>query len=395
MADSADEPEIFAAATKLQNQARWADALALYRRLPEARLTLRAIGNLGVCLTELGQFEEARLRLQVAARHRPSNPDIRQRLGSVYAAAGEIALAEIEFRTALAFAPEHRHAQLALAGLLLSVGRYDEGWPLLEARAALYPEVIPAGPAWPQWAGEPLEGRSVFIHVEQGLGDQIQMIRFAQALKARGAGRVVAGCRGPLTSLFLTAPGVDAVVALDPGAQARLEPMGCWTRYFSLPRWLDVGEGDLWPGAYLFASEDRKARWKPKARVGLAWQASPTGFNGANKSLPLALAQRILDRGAMSLHPEDTGAADMADTAAIIDGLDLVISIDTSVAHLAGAMGKPCLTLLPGLKTDWRWLRGRTDSPWYPGMRLYRQATPGDWGPQVEAVLADLGAVLG
>jgi ADP-heptose:LPS heptosyltransferase len=124
----------------------------------------------------------------------------------------------------------------------------------------------------------------------------------------------------------------------------------------------------------------------------VAWRASPTGFNGANKGLPDGLAQRLLDLGAISLDPADTGAADFADTAAIIEGLDLVISIDTSVAHLAGAMGKACWTLLPAIRCDWRWLRDRTDSPWYPTMRLYRQTRPGDWTATVEQVIADLGS---
>src|SRR6185437_814188 len=102
------------------------------------------------------------------------------------------------------------------------------------------------------------------------------------------------------------------------------------------------------------------------------------------------LAQRLLDLGARSLHPEDTGVADFADTAAIVEQLDLVISIDTSVAHLAGAMGKPCWTLIPRLHADWRWLRDRDDSPWYPTMRLYRQAAPLDWAPVIDRIEQDL-----
>jgi ADP-heptose:LPS heptosyltransferase len=106
--------------------------------------------------------------------------------------------------------------------------------------------------------------------------------------------------------------------------------------------------------------------------------------------MPAEVARRILDRGARSLHPEDTGARDFADTAAIIARLDLVISIDTSVAHLAGAMGKPCWTLLPYVHADWRWLRERTDSPWYPSLKLYRQTRPRDWSETVDQVLRDL-----
>ena len=138
---------------------------------------------------------------------------------------------------------------------------------------------------------------------------------------------------------------------------------------------------------------DRRAAWTDWSGVGLVWKASPTGFNARNKGLPDDLARRLLDAGARSLHPEDTGVKDFADTAAIVEQLDLVISIDTSVAHLAGAMGKPVWTLLPRLHTDWRWMTGRTDSPWYPSARLYRQAVPGDWDAALAEVEADVRAL--
>jgi hypothetical protein len=146
---------------------------------------------------------------------------------------------------------------------------------------------------------------------------------------------------------------------------------------------------------YLSAPADRRARWKGFEGVGLAWRASPTGFNARNKNVPDALAQRLIALGARSLHPEDTGVADFADTAAIVEQLDLVISIDTSVAHLAGALGKPCWTLIPRLHADWRWLRERTDSPWYPTMRLYRQTEPLDWAAVIGRIETDLEALRG
>jgi hypothetical protein len=278
-----------------------------------------------------------------------------------------------------------------LGGLLLSLGRLTEGWPLMEARVGLHGRAVPAVTLpYPEWRGEDLAGRSIVVQVEQGLGDQIQMARFAAGLKARGAGRVTLTTRGALRDLLARVPGVDATVAVDAGVTVALDRHDLWTRYFTLPGRLNVGLSELWTGPYLTAPPDRLARWRPAARVGLVWQASPTGFNGSNKSLPDKQAQRLLDRGLMSLHPQDTGVADMADTAAIVAGLDLVISIDTSVAHLAGAMGKPVWTLLPFLKPDWRWLRARQDSPWYPTMRLYRHAGVQDWAGMVDRVLADL-----
>jgi hypothetical protein len=392
MTDAAAE-QAFAEGLALQQERRWAEAIAAYRAAARTAVTVNLASNLALCLTEAGAFDEAQRWGQLALRHRPLEPGLRHRLGRIYAATDRPDLAELEYRTALALDPEFKSAEEALAALLLSVGRFAEGWPLLEARATLHPTLVPGMPAhWTEWRGEPLTGKSVLIHVEQGLGDQIQMIRFAQHLKRLGASTVTAACRSPLAALFRTAPGVDATVAIDAGATVSLQRHDYWTRYFSLPRWLGAAGGQLWSGPYLSVPEDRKARPRPAARVGLVWKASPTGFNAANKGLPTDLAQRLLDAGAMSLHPEDTGVADMADTAAIVDSLDLVVSIDTSVAHLAGAMGKPCWILLPRLNTDWRWMRGRPDSPWYPTARLYRQETAGDWAPVVGRVLGDLRA---
>jgi hypothetical protein len=198
-----------------------------------------------------------------------------------------------------------------------------------------------------------------------------------------------------LGDLFQTLAGVDAVVRSGIGDTVQIASHDYWSRYFSLPEPLGLTLETLPAEPYLSVPSDRRARWAdfaPGARVGLVWQASPTGFNGANKGLPADQAQRLLAAGAISLHPEDSGAKDFADTAAIIERLDLVISIDTSVAHLAGAMGKPCWTLLPFLHSDWRWLRDRTDSPWYPSMRLYRHGERQDWAKMVDAVLADLAA---
>ena len=174
-----------------------------------------------------------------------------------------------------------------------------------------------------------------------------------------------------------------------------METHDYWTRCFSLPERLGATLETLPTPPYLSAPADRRARWAgfgKGARVGLIWQVSPTGFNAPHKRLPRELARGFFDRGAISLEPEDTGAQDFADTAAIIEGLDLVISVDTATAHLAGAMGKPCWTLLPYVHCDWRWLRHRADSPWYPTMRLYRRTQPRDWTETVGQVLADLDA---
>ena len=396
MADATDEEEGYRQGLQFQNQGRFEDAVNIYLRLAARALTVKLATNLGVSFGELGEFRQAIHYLKLAADHRPDDATLRRMLGRAYGEAGDVAKAEQAYRSVLAADPDDKLAQLALAGIYLSVGRYAEGWPLLAARAELHPGVVPAVPLpYPEWRGEPIEGKSILVWVEQGFGDKIQFARFANSLKARGARRVSLGCSPTLTELFASLAGVDELIPIGVGASTQVSPHDYWSRYLSLPEHLQVSLETVPAQPYLGPPPGRRARWAGfggGARVGLVWQASPTGFNGANKGLPAALAQRLLDRGAISLHPEDTGAKDFADTAAIIEGLDLVVSIDTSVAHLAGAMGKPCWTLLPTIHCDWRWLRDRTDSPWYPTMRLYRQTAPRDWTGAVEQVIADLDA---
>jgi hypothetical protein len=380
----------------LQRAGRFAEAAEVYLRLAETRLTINLAMNLGSCLNEIGDRTRAQHYLGLAARERPGDATIHRLLGAANAEAGYTELAEHEFRDALAAKPGDGVTELALASLYLSVGRYAEGWPLMAARADLYPGVVPPITVnFPEWRGEPLAGKSVLVWVEQGFGDQIQMARFANSLKTLGAARVTLGCRPALADLFSTLAGADATIPIAVGGAVKVGIHDYWSRYFSLPEPLGVTLETLPAQPYLSAPAERRARWAGfgnGARVGLAWQASPTGFNAANKGLPDALAQRLKDAGAVSLQPEDTGAEDFADTAAIIGGLDLVISIDSAVAHLAGAMGKPCWTLLPYVHCDWRWLRGRSDSPWYPTMKLYRQIAPRDWSGPIDQVLRDLGA---
>jgi hypothetical protein len=375
---------------------RFAEAADIFRRLAKTTLTVNLALNLGICLAEIGDRAGAEHYLALAAGARPNDVNIRRLLGVAYGESGRIDLAERELLAARAAKPGDPDTELALAGFYLSLGRFAEGWPLMAARAALHPDLVPpVSTRFPEWRGEPLAGKSVLVWVEQGFGDQIQMARFAVLLKTRGAARVSLACRPQLAHLFSTLAGIDTVISVAPRTTVTVGQHDYWSRYFSLPAPLGITLQNLPTAPYLSAPADRRERWQSTpdgVRIGLVWQASPTGFNAANKSLPPDLAQRLLDAGAVSLQPEDTGAQDFAETAAIIENLSLVISIDTSVAHLAGAMGKPVWTLLPYIRCDWRWLRDRADSPWYPTMKLYRQALPGHWSGTVDQVLDDLAA---
>lgn len=395
----ASEPEAeltYDDAKRLQSARDYESAAAAYERLAAKGVTLNIAANLGVCLTELGRFDAAARWLAFVVEHRPNDAGVRWLVGNLYGEIGDTGRAETEYRLGLALDPTHDGIRLALSSLLLSVGRYADGWPLLEARAALHPDVVPPiKVSFPEWKGEPIAGRSILVWYEQGFGDQLQFVRFARDLKARGAAHVAMGCRPVLADLFRGAAGVDEVVPADRGESVAIRRYDYWSRYFSVPHRLGVTVETLDSRPYLTAPADRRDRWAGWSGVGLVWQASPTGFNARSKNVPDALARRLLGMGARSLHPEDTGAKDFADTASIIEQLDLVISIDTSVAHLAGAMGKPCWTLLPRVHCDWRWMRDRADSPWYPSMRLYRQTTPFDWTSVIDQVAQDLAARQG
>lgn len=394
MNDVAQLQALFDQALALQRQRRWLEAVAAYREVAQVQLTVNVAVNMSICLVELGLFDVAEHWGRIVAVHRADQPRERLRLGHIYRANRKMDLAELEYRTALALSPADAEAKVALAQLLLQLGRYLEAWPLLEARAELAPDKVPEMRAsFPQWRGEPLDGKSILVVHEQGFGDQIQMARFVAPMKAAGARAVTLICRPQLAALFAAAPGVDAVVAAELNQPAPVQPHDYWTRYVSLPGLFGATLDNLPQPPYLAAPPERRDRWAGfQGKVGFAWQASATGVNAAAKALSPQDAEVLRNLGCVSLQPEETGAADFADTAAIVEQLDLVISIDTAVAHLAGALGKPCWTLLPRLNTDWRWLLDRSDSPWYPSLRLYRQEKPGDWSEVLAQVSQDLAA---
>lgn len=292
---------------------------------------------------------------------------------------GRLAEAESALRAALAIEPGNAMTRHALGIVLLSQGRYAEGWPFYDARHELPQlELFKPSLPYPEWRGESLSGKRLLIFHEQGFGDQIMFARFAAAAVDKGAD-VTLFCNPLLVRLFSTMRGVRVLGASGP---VEFPDPDYWVMSGSVTGRSGVTPKTLPNAPYLFASAAR-----PAARIGVMTTGNPKHTNDANRSLPPALARRLLDLpGAMSLALADTGASDFADTAALIAGLDLVVSVDTAVAHLAGALGKPVWILIPAIMTDWRWMEGRADSPWYPSATLFRQATPGKWGP----VIADV-----
>lgn len=269
--------------------------------------------------------------------------------------------AEAALREGLVRFPGHPILGYALGILLLGRGAYAEGWPLYENRWA-----APHGPQrlnlpFPAWKGEDV--RSLVLLPEQGLGDQIMFARYAPLLAERGIS-VTLACRPELARLFAALP---AEVIPVRGAVS-LPKRDAWAYLGSLPGLLGIAG----PASYLPGGTGGSG-------VGVMLEGNTQG------RLPEPAYGQISALG-RSLHPLSTGAQDFEATAEIIRGLALVISIDTSVAHLAGAMGKPTWLLLPH-RCDWRWGRGGDTSIWYPSMRLFRQPRQGDWSSVVDAVL--------
>jgi hypothetical protein len=257
----------------------------------------------------------------------------------------------------------------------------------------------------PRWQGESLVGKSLLVWMEQGFGDEIQFCRYLPLLKAQGAAHITLVCHPPLKTLLETLAGVDAVLAVDDEA-SELRPHDYWSLLLSLPYQFRTDLGSI-PAAipYLAVPAAAGQRWAGRLadapiNVGIVWQGNPRHLSDHERSLPsLATLAPLWDipgirfvslqkgRDEAATSPGQAIVAlgpmlqDFAETAAVIAQLDLLISVDTAVVHLAGALGKPSWVLLPAYKTDWRWLRHRPDSPWYPGvMRLFRQRQRGDWG---------------
>lgn len=317
----------------------------------------------------------------------PANRPIRDKLVALLKSQSRWQEAERLLWEAAALSPGDKEITTRLALEVLANGRYAEGWKLYEARrgATGVNGATPPTLPYPEWTGAAVG--SLLIWPEQGFGDMIQFARFIPAVERRGI-RTTFLCPPVLASLFAGA-GLNVVIAEGgPGGGLALPRSDAWTLLGSLPLRLGVTLETLPRPLQLNAQAKR-----PAGGVGVVARGRPSHPNDAHRSLsPEWAAQLLALPGAVSLDPEDTGARDFQVTADIVAGLDRVVTVDTAAAHLAGSMGKPTHLLLPRYSPDWRWLREREDSPWYPSLKLYRQPEPGDWASVFERLHADLAA---
>lgn len=402
----------------LERVQRFEEALAAYDRALELKPAYpEALYNRGNALRELDRLEEALASYDKALIHRPKYVEAHVNRGRTLADLGRLQEALSAYDRALALAPDLAAAQLNQAVARLALGDFPQGLPQYEAR--WFDEQL-AGVARtfmaPQWDGfESVAGSTILLHAEQGLGDTIQFCRYAPLLAAQGA-RVILEVQPALVSLMQTLEGVDKVLAqgeslpeFDLHCPLLSLPLAFGTTLETIPAEVP----------YLRPDPARVAIWqarigsRPRAagrHIGLISSGNPRYNKDRSRSVPLHQLEPLLtcDCDFVSLQKEfreeerdvlrrradrirsfAEELTDFAETAALIACLDLVIAVDTAGAHLAGALGKPLWLLLP-YAPDWRWLRDRTDSPWYPTARLFRQPQRGDW----ESVVAELAAAL-
>jgi len=378
--------------------------------------------NLGTLLLAQAKLDESVSCYRQAVRCRPDYPVAHCDLGAALQRQGNAREALACFDEALRLKPDFADAHLAKSYTLLLAGDFERGWPEYEWRSRCPDFIMPRwrGPQ-PAWDGSPLGGRTILLHAEQGLGDTLQFIRYVPLVQERG-GRVVVEVQAPLAHLLQSCSGIDQVIA-----RGEVQPPFDVHAYLlSLPGLLSTTVATV-PAKvpYLTADPALVAHWRtqlsavPGFKIGINWQGSREHKMDSLRSVrllefaPLASLQGVhlfsLQEGAGTeqlgtlagaFPVTDLGSrldgpsGAFMDRAALMTNLDLVVTVDTALAHLAGALGVPVWVPL-AFAADWRWLLDREDSPWYPSMRLFRQTRLGEWAPVFERLAAEVQKLLG
>ncbi len=367
--------------------------------------------NLGRAYERQGRLSPAEDSFQRALTLDPKCTDAQLNVGLLQVRQGQISKGEQAFRQALAIDPNCAAANLNLGLNLLQQGRLAEGWPFYRWRARVENQPTPSFEQ-PQWDGFSLAGKTILVCEDQGAGDNIHFIRYAAQLEAQQA-RVLVRCRQQLMRLFARCPGVHQVYSLSDS----LPPFDVYVLMSDIPGDLGTTLENI-PARvpYLFPDESLVRQWSERWRevrelkVGLAWQGDPRNKADRYRSIPYEHIAKLsqtsgvrffslqFGSGREQLQSGDSAICDLGeelgdfhDTAAIVKNMDLVITCDSAPAHLAGGLGVPVWVAL-SWTADWRWLLERSDSPWYPTMRLFRQENLGDWGEVFEQIRTELAA---
>jgi tetratricopeptide (TPR) repeat protein len=374
--------------------------------------------NWGHILQKLGRADEAIAAYRESLKLTPHYPEPQNNIASTLWDTGKFEEALAEMHKASAMSPGHAAIDANLGMMMLTLGDFENGWRVYEARLEVIPGVLDKQTAKPRWDGSDPAGKTIVLESEQGFGDSIQFARYVPMLAARGA-RVIVQCQPHLKRLLQTVAGVGQIVLAD----EPLPQFDAYARMLSLPGLFNTDLATI-PASVPYVSADplrvvefreRLAAEPPGFKVGIAWAGNPVHGNDRDRSIamqalaPLALVPGIrffsLQKGEASRQAQlplgdatvidwTNDLTDFADTAALVQNLDLVISIDSAVAHLAGALAAKTWVLVQYVP-DWRWLLNRTDSPWYPTMRLFRQSIKGSWNEPIAQMaegLRDLAA---
>jgi len=370
-----------------------------------------AWSNLGNALRAVGEYDEAARAHEKSLTVDPEAGRVHYNLALVRRDLGDLDTAIAGFAEAESRGFKSSEMFWDRALTYLVAGDLEKGFREYEWRWQL-PESPPRYSDIPAWDGETLDGKTLLVHTEQGFGDAIQFLRYLPMAAARG-GRVVYDCPAPLIRLVRNSPLSENIELVEQGTL--VASADCQIALLSLARVFKTSLATIpYEGPYLHPPADGPKLQVPSVgpRIGLVWAGKPTHKNNRNRSISLETMLPLLELSNMRFvglqkgdgadQPKTLGAdalvinigermRDFADTASILKQLDLLISVDTSVVHLAGALGVPAWALIP-YSPDWRWLYGRDDTPWYESVRLFRQKAPRDWPEVIERIVAALKA---
>lgn len=401
---------------------RWAVAEKSYRQA----ITINpdypeAYKNLGVLLAQTGHVEAAEKSFRQAIALKPDFAGAYNNLGLILIQVCRYDEAEKAYLQAITLMPDDAIKKFNLSLLYLLLGHLEKGFELYEQRfdggsgkaVKILKDQFKALQCNKRWEGDSIVAKSLLVIAEQGAGDNLMMMRYLPLLKQQNLGKLIISCDPNLRRLFESMPEIDEVITLDESLPVNRIDIYC--AMMSFPH-LFKTKLETIPNKvpYLSVSEIMKKKWKNILRgcnglkVGVVWAGNRQYLNDHSRSILLSEFSPLIEVKGVHLislqKGEDAGqlkntgwdisdwmemCEDYLDTAALISEIDLVISVDTSVAHLAGALGKP-VWLLNRFESEWRWLLARSDSPWYPTMRIYRQREGGDWGTIMAQIAGDL-----
>lgn len=361
--------------------------------------------HLGIAHHQMGELASALASFQKAVALNPRDSTSWNNLGKIFKQFNRLDDSLAAYDRALEISPGYELAKHGRALSLLTAGRLAEGFREYESR---WSKIMPREFAQPRWRGQAIAGKTVFIHAEQGFGDAFQFVRLVPRVRER-ARRVILECRPELKSLFAFSDCADEVIAFG----EPIPPFDVFTSIMSLPGMLGVSLDNLpnqVPYLKIPRGENLPAVETKNLKVGFVWAGSPTHPDDGSRSTTLEIFSPILKTPGITFYSLQIPAPerdrpvlrslsavvdlsphlnDFLATANFVAQLDLVIAVDTSIVHLAGALARPVWTLTQ-FDADWRWLVERTDTPWYPTMRLFRQKNRGDWGELVARVTKEL-----